>query len=106
MLVFLAAGIILGAVSVIFLLQNVAMVTVSFMTWQISASLAIVLFGALLCGIIIMSLVLIPSLIRDGAYLSSIKRQKRELENELAQLKAAAAKTPVEVVTPVPEQVI
>ncbi len=88
MIVFLAMGVLLGAVSVVFLVQNVAVITVTFMSWQITAPLAFVLFGTLLCGALIISLMLIPSLIRDSFRLASIKRQKRELEAELAELRA------------------
>lgn len=91
MIIPLLSGIFLGALSVLFVLQNVEVVTVTFMSWELTASLAILLFCALFMGILIMSLLLVPSLLRDGAYLSAIKRQKRELEDELATYKAAAA---------------
>ncbi len=85
----LIPGILLGAVSVVFLLQNMEVVTVSFLTWQITASLALILFVTLLSGIFIMALVLTPSLIGDSFRMASIKRQKKALEEEVTELKAA-----------------
>ncbi|MDR3571155.1 MAG: LapA family protein [Candidatus Pacebacteria bacterium] len=85
MLLSLIVGIILGAIAVVFAFQNVAVVTVSFFTWQISASLAIVILGSILCGIVLTLLVLLPSVIRDEIFVATLKRQKRDLENQLAQ---------------------
>jgi uncharacterized integral membrane protein len=81
-------GIILGAMAVVFAFQNVAVVTVSFFSWQITASLAIIILAAILCGIVVTLLFLLPSVIRDELYVASIKRQKRETENELARVKS------------------
>jgi putative membrane protein len=91
MLLSLIVGIILGALAVIFAFQNVAVVTVSFLTWQITASLAIIILGTVLCGIILTLLFLLPSVIRDEIYLSTIKKQKREAEDELAKHRTAPA---------------
>jgi lipopolysaccharide assembly protein A len=88
MLLSLIIGIILGAIAVVFAFQNVAVVTVSFFAWHVSASLAIIILGSILCGIVLTLLVLLPSVIRDEIYVASIKRQKRETENELARVRA------------------
>ena len=82
-LITLLIGIILGGLSILFVLQNVAIVTVTFFSWQITASLAIVLFMAIISGILLTLIALLPSLIRDEMYTSVIKRQKRELEAQL-----------------------
>ncbi len=99
MLFFLAAGILLGAVSVVFLLQNLTVVTITFLSWEITASLALILFGTLLCGMLIIALVLLPSLIRDDFRLASLRRQKKTLEQELETQKVAAK--PVTENTPI-----
>jgi putative membrane protein len=96
MILSLIAGIILGAVSVIFALENVTTVTVTLLHWQASAPLAVVLLGSMLCGVIVTLLILLPSVIRDELYLSAIKRQKKEAEDELARHRAAHANTTVE----------
>jgi lipopolysaccharide assembly protein A len=90
MLLSLIVGIILGAIAVIFAFQNVAVVTVAFLSWQITASLAIIILGTLLCGIVLTLLFLLPSVIRDEMYVSSLKKQKREAEDELAKHRAAS----------------
>jgi uncharacterized integral membrane protein len=84
-------GIVLGAIAVVFAFQNVAVVTVSFFVWQLTGSLAIVILGTLLCGIVLTLLFLLPSVIRDELYLASVKRQKRDAEDELARYKNAPA---------------
>ncbi|HEV3245430.1 MAG TPA: LapA family protein [Candidatus Paceibacterota bacterium] len=91
MLISLIVGIILGAIAVIFAFQNVAVVTVSFFTWQISASLAIVILGSILCGIVLTLLVLLPSVIRDEIYVASIKRQMRDKDDELVRVRNSQA---------------
>lgn len=103
MLISLIVGIILGAVAVVFAFQNVAVVTVSFFTWQVSASLAIVILGSILCGIVLTLLVLLPSVIRDEIYVAGLKRQKREVEDQLARTKIS---TPTVATTASPSSVI
>ena len=93
-------GIVLGAIAVIFAFQNVAVVTVSFFAWQLTGSLAIVILGTLLCGIVLTLLFLLPSVIRDEMYMSAIKRQKREAEDELARYKTPAPAPSTTGVTP------
>jgi uncharacterized integral membrane protein len=87
MLLSLIVGIILGAIAVIFAFQNVAVVTVTFLTWQITASLAIIILGTLLCGIVLTLLFLLPSVIRDEMYVAALKKQKRETEDELSRVR-------------------
>lgn len=87
MLLSLIVGIILGAIAVVFALQNVALVTVSFFAWQITAPLSIIILGTVLCGIVLTLLVLLPSVIRDEIYMATVRKQKRETEAELARVK-------------------
>ena len=89
MIISLILGAILGAVLVIFVLQNVVVVTVSFLTWQITGSLALVLLASIISGIVITLLILLPGLIKDDFYLSALKRQKKEVDDELAKTKQA-----------------
>ena len=93
MLLSLIVGIILGALAVVFAFQNVAIVTVSFFVWQVTAPLSILILGTVLCGIVLTLLVLLPSVIRDEFYVASIKRQKREAEEELARHRATSTTT-------------
>lgn len=95
MLFSLFVGIILGALSVIFALQNVVTITVTFLAWQITGSLALVLLATLISGVVVTILVLLPNLIKDDMYLSVIKQQKKELEDELAKYKQPVVTPPL-----------
>jgi uncharacterized integral membrane protein len=101
MILSLIVGIILGAIAVIFAFQNVAIVTVSFLAWQITASLAIIILGTVLCGIVLTLLFLLPSVIRDEMYVSALKKQKRETEDELARVRNNTSTTTSSTVTSV-----
>ncbi len=96
----LVVGILLGAVSVLFVIQNVGTVTITFLDWQMTGSLAVFLFLAIVSGILMTLLVLLPSLIRGHFFLSSIKKEKKQLEEELANTRktlADVATRPVQV---------
>jgi uncharacterized integral membrane protein len=84
MLFLLVLGILLGATSVIFALQNVTVVTVSFFAWQVTAPLALVLLSTILSAVIVTLLVLLPSLIQEAMYVKTLKKQQRELEKEFS----------------------
>jgi putative membrane protein len=91
MILSLILGVLLGAVSVIFIAQNTILVTISFLGWQFEGSLALVLFLTIICGIIITLLLILPSLIRDAFYLSTLKKQKKDVDDELLKTKVALA---------------
>ncbi len=55
-MVILFFAVLIVAAAVIFSYQNGAIVTLSFITWQFSASLAIVVFLAVVAGMVIMGL--------------------------------------------------
>jgi len=95
MLLSLIVGIILGALAVIFAFQNIAIVTVTFLTWQVTASLSIIILGTVLCGIVLTLLVLLPSVIRDEIYMANIKKQKRDAEDQLAKIRTSSGSTTV-----------
>jgi uncharacterized integral membrane protein len=71
-IVFLALLII--AVAVVFSAQNAVTVTLSFIAWQFSASLAIVVFLAVLAGMVIMGLLWI-----GASFKKSVKKEKKPL---------------------------
>jgi lipopolysaccharide assembly protein A len=100
----LIVGIVLGAVAVLFILQNTTIVTVAFLTWHIDGSLALILLLALVSGVLITLLILLPSFISDLISLSAIKREKRALEEELLSTKHAlveASMRPPQPETPI-----
>ncbi|MBC7836807.1 LapA family protein [Acetobacteraceae bacterium] len=87
LIIFLILGVLLGGASVVFILQNITPVTVSFFSWQIEGSLATILFLALASGILMSMLLLFPSFIRDEFRLSKLRRENKRLEDELAETK-------------------
>ncbi len=94
MLFLFILGLVLGAVSVIFALQNVTVVTVTFLAWQVTAPLAFILLGTMMCTVIVVLLMLLPSLIRDEFYVRAIKREKRAIEDEFAQYRTTHVPAP------------
>ena len=84
-------GAILGALSVIFILENTSIVTVTFLSWQFEGSLALILMLTLICGIIITLLLLLPSYIRDTFYLSALEKHKNGIDGELVETRRKLA---------------
>ncbi len=91
MIIFVILGALLGIFSVLFVLQNITPVTVSFFTWHMDGSLAVMLFLAMFSGIAVTLLLLLPSLIRDEFHAFRLKRRARSLEDALARRESAAA---------------
>jgi len=89
MIFFLILGALLGAVSIIFVLQNVTPVTVTFFAYQLNGSLALILFLALLSGIVITILILLPGFVNDEFRVSRLRKQNKDLEDELLATKRA-----------------
>lgn len=94
---FLILGVLLGGASVMFLLQNDMPVSVMFFDWNFEGSLAIVLMLAMVSGILIAALLLVPSFVRDEFRLSRLRRHNAKLEDELAE---ARKELEVEVIAP------
>lgn len=83
MIFFLILGAIIGAVSILFILQNVTPVTVSFFAYQLEGSLALVLFLAMFAGVVVTILMLLPGFVSDEFKVMRLKKQVKELEDEL-----------------------
>ena|SRR3989344_6565019 len=95
MVIFLILGVLVGAISVVFVLQNITPVTVSFFTWHMDGSLAVILFLAFASGVLMTLLFLLPSFIRDEWRYSRLRKRTRSLEDELAQAKQTAPAEPI-----------
>ena len=99
MLIFLIIGLIIGAVSVVFVLQNVVPITVTFLSWHLSGSLAVLLLAALVSGALIAMLIVLPSFIKAEWQIRVYKKRIKQLEEDAA-LKsemAPRASTPMPV---------
>ena len=80
-------GLALGVLAVIFTLQNIAIITVSFFAWHITGSLAIILMITLLAGILIALLMVLPQSISTYFESRRLKKYIKQLEGDLAHQK-------------------
>ena len=87
MLILFTLGLVLGAVAVMFSLQNITVVTVSFFSWQLEGSLAVILLLAIASGILVCLLILLPGTIQTSFRLRAMKKQNEKLEEELRKQK-------------------
>lgn len=83
MLVSLIFGLIVGALAVIFALQNIFPVTVTFLLWELTTSLAVLISLSLLMGIIVSSFLAIPGAIKNMFVISNLKKENKKLSDEL-----------------------
>jgi lipopolysaccharide assembly protein A len=90
MIIFLFIGLLLGALSVIFALQNVTPITVTFLAWQIEGSLALVLLMTILTGLVVGLLVSLPELIKKSFQISGLRRKNDKLDADLETMKTHA----------------
>jgi uncharacterized integral membrane protein len=86
MQVFLVISLIIALVAVIFAVQNTALVTVTFLVWNLENSLAVVLLVAVFAGVLISIFASLPGWIRNRVGKSGQKKKVKELETELARL--------------------
>src|SRR5262245_56484714 len=84
MLITLFLGILLGGITVLFAVENLQVVTVSFLALQGSMPLAILLLFSMFAGIAVTLLILLPFVVRDEMAARAMRRAKRELEDEYA----------------------
>jgi uncharacterized integral membrane protein len=87
MIILFVFGLLLGAVAVVFALQNVAIITVSFFSWQLTGSLALILLLAITSGVLIAILLLLPEFISNYFKYKSLKKDNKRLEEELRKQK-------------------
>ena len=103
MIILFVTGVLLGAVVVVFALQNIAVITVTFFTWHLTGSLAVVLILAILSGILITLLMVLPETINASLKYRSFKKEIEKVKEELRkqkELTVFAKHTP-----PTPEEI-
>lgn len=83
----LILGIILGAVSVIFALQNIMVITVTFFSWQLEGSLALILMLSMAMGMVVSLLIVLPESIKNYFRYRSLKTENKNLAEELRKQK-------------------
>lgn len=87
MYIFLILALIIAILAVIFAVQNVAVVTIAFFSWNIQTSLAVALLVALGAGVLITLLLSIPRLIKGKWNSVTRKKAFSSLESERDSLK-------------------
>jgi uncharacterized integral membrane protein len=84
-------GILLGALSVIFALQNITVITVTFFNWQIEGSLALILILAGATGVLIALLLVLPETLKNYFRYRKLRKENERLEEELRKQKERTA---------------
>lgn len=82
MQVFIIIALLIAIIAVIFALQNVTAITISFLFWSYNGSLALVLLITLAVGVLISLLASLPGLIRGKWTISNQKKKLSALETE------------------------
>ncbi len=85
--IFFVIGIVLGGLVVVFALQNIDVVTVSFFAWSFEGSLSLLLLLATLAGILIAFFIVLPESIGGYFRYRKLSRRNTELEEELRKQK-------------------
>jgi len=98
--VYLIAGFVIAILAVIFALQNSMTVTISFLKWETTGSLSMVLLITLAIGVVIGLLFLAPSTIKRTFTTSSQRKRIGSLEKELDEHKAKVAELQKPVTPP------
>ncbi len=99
MQIFIILALIIAIVAVVFALQNLATVTVTFLVWHINGSLALVLLVTLMVGVLISLLASLPGLVRGKMSASGQKKKLSaiEIERNTYKQRAEAAEKDVRV---------
>ncbi len=80
---FLVIGLFIGAAAVIFVFQNITPITVTFFNWSLDGSLSVIILLALLTGMLISVLILLPSFIKAEWRLRKLMKENRKLSDDL-----------------------
>jgi len=90
-------GLLIGAVAVVFVLQNVEVITVTFLVWNITGPLAAILITTLLSGIVATLLMVLPGSVRSFWGYRTLEKEIKKLAEDLRKQKELtffARKTP------------
>ena len=97
---YLIFGLVIAVLAVIFALQNSMTVTISFLAWEVTASLSLIILITLAIGALIGYLVLIPSVIKRSIAASTHRKRIGALEKELDDKKSRIAELEKPTQTP------
>lgn len=94
MRIYLILALVLAIIVTIFAVQNIDPVNVSFLTFELNGSLALVLLITLTVGIIIGILVSAPSSLRRRMEISGLKKNMRKMEKDLTAARESTSGPP------------
>jgi uncharacterized integral membrane protein len=103
MIILFIFGLLIGAIAVMFALQNIDIITVTFFTWHMTGSLALVLLLTISAGVVVTVLLLLPGSIKNYFKYKALLKENKKLEEELRKQKEL---TMFAKITPVDEGVI
>jgi uncharacterized integral membrane protein len=87
MIIFFILGLLLGGMAVVFALENVTIITVTFFQWQLTGSLALILMSAIAAGVFAALLLILPSSIANYFRYNSLANELEKLQEELRKQK-------------------
>jgi uncharacterized integral membrane protein len=87
MIILFIIGLLLGAVSVIFALQNIDIVTVTFFSWHLTGSLALILLLTIAAGILVPLLLILPSSVMNYFRYKKLEKENKKLVEDLRKQK-------------------
>lgn len=90
MLLVLILGFVLGAAALLFITENTAVVALTFLQWQFQASIALLILAAILVGIVLMALTVLPGAIGDSFRMRRLQRRNEALAREAEAQRQAA----------------
>jgi putative membrane protein len=96
---FLFVGLIIGGAAVLFILQNITPVAVSFFSFHLNGSLSVILLLSLLTGMLVSVLILLPSFIKAEWRLRKLIKENKKLRDDMM-----VSETPItsKVIEPAP----
>jgi len=99
MQIFLVLALIIALIAVVFTIQNTALVTVTFLFWDLNHSLAFVVLLAILSGVLISQFVAMPGKVKRTLENTNQQKKIKDLETELmsSKVRMEALKQEVEI---------
>ncbi len=90
MILFLPLGFILGALAILFIIENNTLVALTFFGYGFESSIALVVILALLVGIVFTLFMSIPGIIGNMMKVASLRKENRQLREEAESYKQTA----------------
>lgn len=87
MIILFILGLLLGAVAVVFSLQNIEVATITFFNWHFTGPLSVILLLSILVGVSIVLLILLPGSIKSYFRYRKLIKENSRLEEELRKQK-------------------